>query len=177
MNRIKNNSLAVLFETTDYLDEIIKLKDFKGKRIYLSFFRDVYCPFCNIRLNQLINRFEEFENKGIKIITFFGSSKNQISEYAERQRAPFPIVPDPNLIIYKKYGVETSFKAKLQTIKNYKKVIGALKSEYFNLKSFTERNIVPADFLIDENLTIKKAYYGQDFSDHLPIKEILLNWK
>jgi len=32
-------------------------------------------------------------------------------------------------------------------------------------------NLVPADFLI-ENLVIKRAYYGNNIADHLPLNEI-----
>ena len=49
-------------------------------------------------------------------------------------------------------------------------------SGFFNMKSVKEKPIIPADFLIDENKNIHKAYYGKDFGDHIPITEIL-NWK
>ena len=32
---------------------------------------------------------------------------------------------------------------------------------------------MPADFLIDKNGIIQKAYYGSDEGDHLPLEEIL----
>lgn len=33
-------------------------------------------------------------------------------------------------------------------------------------------NILPADFLIDENGYIVEAYYGQDIGDHIPFERI-----
>ena len=32
--------------------------------------------------------------------------------------------------------------------------------------------MVPADFLIDPDLTVQVAYYGSDIGDHLPIEKI-----
>lgn len=173
--RLSENQSAIPFDTHDYLGNRISLTQYRGKKIYLSFFRDVNCPFCNIRLNELIKKHEDFKKSGIEILAFFGSTKDQILEHAREEKAPFPVIPDSNLVIYGVYGVETSLKAKFRTIKTYKKVIEAIKSDYFNLKSFTERNIVPADFLIDEKLIIERAHYGQDFADHIPTEEIL-NW-
>ena len=48
-------------------------------------------------------------------------------------------------------------------------------SGFFNMKSIKDKPIIPADFLIDENQIVFKAYYGKDFSDHIAISEVL-NW-
>ena len=68
--------------TEDYLDNKINLNDYKGEKVFLSFFRDASCPFCNIRLNQIIKNFTIFQEKEIKIIAFFASSKKEILKYA-----------------------------------------------------------------------------------------------
>ena len=49
-------------------------------------------------------------------------------------------------------------------------------SGFFNLKSIKTKPILPAEFLIDENQHIHRAHYVKDFSDHLPIAEIL-SWE
>ena len=36
-----------------------------------------------------------------------------------------------------------------------------------------KKSLVPADFLIGPDLVVKKAYYGSDISDHMPIQEIV----
>ena len=46
-------------------------------------------------------------------------------------------------------------------------------SGFFNMKSMKAQPIIPADFLIDENQTIIETYYGNDFSDHIPLKKVL----
>lgn len=175
MGRIKTNQSAIHFRTTDYLDNTVTLNQYKGKRLLLSFFRDASCPFCNLRVRELIVNYPELQKRNIHILAFFASTKNTILKYTGKQQAPFPLIPDPSLFVYKSYGVEESFRAKLKTMGKPNKVLKAVKSEFFNFRAFNEKNIIPADFMIDENQKVIKAYYGKDFGDHIPLEE-LLNW-
>lgn len=167
---------AIDFIVADYLNNQITLSDFKGKKVLLSFFRGGACPFCNMRVRELINNYPKFEENGIVIIAFFASSKEDILEFTGKQNAPFSIIPDPTLKFYTKYGVEQSKWGMLKTMLNPIKMINMMTSGFFNFKSSKDKPIVPADFLIDEHQIIQKAYYGSDFGDHINIQEIL-NWK
>ncbi len=176
MNKLKKNNHSIDFIVNDYLGNKVDLIDYKGKKILLSFFRGASCPFCNLRINQLINNYAEFQKNQIEIIVFFSATKEGIFQYAGKQKAPFPIIPDPKLEIYKKYGVEQSSMGMLKAVLKPLKMIQVMTSGFFNMRSMNDKPIIPADFLIDENQTIYKAYYGKDFGDHLQIDEIL-NWK
>jgi peroxiredoxin len=175
MKRLKSGDRAIGFKRIDYLGKEIELNNYKGQRVLLSFFRGASCPFCKLRVNQLINRYPEFEEKQIEIITFFAASQEEISKYAGKQHAPFPIIPDPNMEVYRKYDIEESQSGMYRTMIKPVKMIQVMTSGFFNIKSIKERSIIPADFLIDENQFIYRTYYGKDFGDHLPITEIL-NW-
>ena len=171
--KLKNNNHAIDFIVSDYLNNQVTLSDYKGKKILLSFFRGAACPFCNMRIRELINNYSKFEEKGIVIIAFFASTKEEINEYAGKQKAPFAIIPDPTLKFYTKYGVEQSSFGMLKTMLKPLKMLKMMQSGFFNLKSGKDKPIVPADFLIDEHQIIKKAYYGSDFGDHMSIEDIL----
>ncbi len=176
MKNLSKNDKAIQFQIDDYLGKNIDLSEFEGKRILLSFFRGASCPFCNLRLSQLIKRYPEFKEKGIEIIIFFASSQDEISNYAGKQNVPFTIIPDPKLEIYQKYGIEESrsgmFKAMIKPVK----MIKIMTSGFFNMKSIMDKALIPADFLIDEQQTIYKVYYGKDYGDHLPIEDII-KWR
>lgn len=172
---LKNDN-AIDFSVLDYLGNQVTLSDYKGKKVLVTFFRGSACPFCNMRVRELINNYPKFEEKGIVIIAFFTSSKEEISEYAGKQNAPFSIISDPTLKFYTKYGVEQSKWAMFKTMLNPIKMVNMMTSGFFNLKSSKDKPIVPADFLIDEHQIIQKAYYGSDFGDHINIQKIL-NWK
>ncbi len=173
MNKIKEGTSAFHFKATDLNGNVIDLKDFKGQKLLLSFFRKAACPFCNMGLQQLIRRHEEFENKGIKVVTLFASSKEDVLKYAGKQNPPFPIIPDGDFKIYGKYGVEVSYLGMLKSMASPTKIFKALTGGFFNMKTMTEEPVIPADFLIDEDQKIHKAYYGKDFDDHIPISAVL----
>lgn len=171
--KLKNNDHSINFSVPDYLNNQITLSDYKGKKVLLSFFRGAACPFCNMRVRELINNYPKFEEKGIVIIAFFASSNEEINEYAGKQKAPFAIIPDPTLKIYTKYGVEQSKWVMFKTMLNPIKMVNMMSSGFFNLKSSKDKPIVPADFLIDENQIIQKIHCGSDFGDHMNIEDIL----
>ncbi len=176
MKRLTESDPVVDFIVEDHLGNTVRLTENKSDKILLSFFRGASCPFCNLRVNQLIGRYSEFEKKGIGIITVFAASKDEISAYAGKQNAPFPIIADPSLTLYKKYGVEESPLGMFKTMMDPPKMMRVLFSGFFNLKSITDRPIVPADFLIDAEYQFHRIHYGKDFGDHIPIEEIL-NWE
>ncbi|MDT8410882.1 MAG: redoxin domain-containing protein [Vicingaceae bacterium] len=176
MERPTQGNNVVDFEMEDYYGKMINLSDFKGKKIYLSFFREASCPFCNLRVHQLIKRYQEFKDKNIVIITFFASSKEEIANYAGKQQVPFIIIPDADSLMYKKYNIKQSSLGMIKTMTNPIKMLEVMFSKYFNLNALKSKPILPADFLIDENQQIYRAFYGKDFGDHLTFEEIL-NWK
>lgn len=176
MKHVTKGKAAIPFVGTDIFENTIQLKDYKDKKVLLVFFRVATCPFCNMALQELIRNHSEFEKKGIQIIGLFASSREEILKYAGKQAAPFPILADPKFEIYKAYGVEISYTGMMRSMLNPKNVFKAMFGGFFNLKSMKDKPIVPADFLIDEQQNIHRAYYGRDFGDHIPIAEIL-TWK
>lgn len=173
MPRIQTGEEAIDFKSLDYLGQIVDLNSYRGSKVLLSFFRGASCPFCNMRVRELIVRYDEFVSKNIEVLVFFAASSSHIQQYAGNQHPPFKVIPDPKLYTYKKYGIETKSAGMLVTMLKPIKMIKMMGSGFFNLKSVTDEPIMPADFLIDENLIIQKAYYGKDFGDHLPIDVIL----
>lgn len=173
--RLKQGSKAPAFTIKDYLDEEVNLSSYKGKKILLSFFRSASCPFCNLRVHELIKQQSQLKKNGIEIIAFFSANKEEIKQYAGKQAPPFSVIPDSEFEVYKKYGVESSksgmFKAMLRMGKMIKLMIGG----FFNMKSMSDEPLIPADFLIDEKGIIYKTYYGSDFGDHIDLKDVL-NW-
>lgn len=176
MKRLTKADAAPTFIAKDYLGNAIDLGNYSDFKVLLSFFRGATCPFCNLRLNQLIHAYPEFEKKGIEIIAIFAASGSEILAHGGDRVCPFPIVADPALEIYMKYAVEKSSLGMIRTLIKPLKMIRVMFSGYFNLNSVSDRPIVPADFLIDRDQNIHTAYYGSDFGDHTPVKDIL-DWK
>jgi len=173
MKKINKGDSAIQFSVEDMNGNKIDLKNYQGKKIVLVFFRKAACPFCNMQMLHLIKRYGEFEAKGIKIITLFASSKEDVLKYAGKQNPPFPIIPDTDFKIYRKYGIQISYNGMLKTMLNPIKVWKAIKGGFFSLRTITQDPVLPAEILIDENQDVQKAYYGNDYDDHLSVDEIL----
>lgn len=147
-----------------------------GKRTLLAFFRDTNCPFCNFRIFQLTQRHKEFAEAGLEVIAFFSSTEDEVQHFVKVRPRPFAIVADPDNIAYKAYGVERSkARSAYGVLKRFKMWIlgfrilgfeGAMK----NLQNPSD--IMPADFLVDEQGFIVETYYGKDAGDHIPLERI-----
>ncbi|WP_109434088.1 MULTISPECIES: peroxiredoxin family protein [Aquimarina] len=173
MEKIVENDLLIPFKAEDINGETINLIDYMGQKLYLVFFRKAACPFCNMGVRELIKKHDEFIKKGIKVVALFASSKAEILKYAGEQKAPFPIIPDEKYNIYKKYGIDISYKGMLKTMFNPGKVSKAITGGFFSLKTTFQDPVLPADFLIDEEQNVVKAHYGNTYDDHLPVSKIL----
>ncbi|WP_109831443.1 peroxiredoxin-like family protein [Reichenbachiella versicolor] len=176
MKKLESNQKVIPFASIDVNGEKIDINEYKGQKLLLSFFRKAACPFCNMAMQQLIKRHAEFESKGIKVVALFASSKKDVLKYAGSQNPPFSIIADEKFDIYRKYGIQISFKGMLQTMLVPSKVWKAMKGGFFSLRTVPEDPVLPAEFLINEDQSIHRAYYGSDFDDHLPIDDIL-QWK
>jgi peroxiredoxin Q/BCP len=132
------------FETQDIYGNPVRLSDYRGKKIVLGFFRNVNCPFCNMRVHQqlspipLIGDPEKrvykqwgVENSMMKTIkTMFSSTNRQAMK--EGQQLDLPKEKDKG----------------------------------------ASMTLIPADFLIDEKGVIQKAHYGHHLNDHIELQEI-----
>ena len=144
----------------------------KGKPFMLSFLRFASCPFCNLRVNELVRRFDEFGND-FTIIAVFDSPLDNLTRHAEGHKAPFPILADENNKYYREFGIEHS-------------VLGMLKGMFLRMPTLLKgmfkgyiptiikgsMTTMPADFLIDRESIIQIAYYGKDEGDHLSFDSV-----
>jgi len=152
----------------------IRLSDYRGRYLLLSFYRYASCPFCNLRVHELLQRLPEFEMRGLSLVAVFQSAREGIMNHVGKQQPPFPIIPDPGHGIYRRYGVETSLQGFLLGLTlRMGKALKAMGKGFLPGRMDGHITLVPADFLIGLDGSILIAYYGKDISDHLPIEIIL----
>ncbi len=155
----------------DLENKELDLSQYKGKKVLLSFFRDVNCPYTNLWVEGLNMHREYFEQNNLEIIGVFNSSKDEIENSRIKERLYYPVVPDSDLSLYKKFGIEEIEEGKRKVTPKVKDILKLLVSGKIFMQ--TKSNILPAEFLIDENQRVYKAHYGTNFSDHIDKKEII----
>jgi len=168
---IKNQKLPD-FTGIDMFGKSFSSEELVGKKVYLAFFRTASCPFCNLRMHQLINKYQSWKNPNLIVIAVFSSTPEEIAKYAGKQNPPFTILADPDEILYKKFGVGHSYLGMFLAMFRLKTLFLIMKNGFLEFKAMTEKPILTGDFLIDEKGTFLETYYGQDFGDHLSFEKI-----
>lgn len=176
VTRLTTGDVAPLFDAGDIFENPIRMDDYKGRTLLLSFFRNAACAICNLRVHQLIERYPIYQAKGLDIVAVFEAKPENIRQYVGKQDAPFPIIANRDARLYELYGVETS-ESKVQASLSTSITQNAVQLASENGFALTkEENTnffrMPADFLISPNGTILRAFYSEVIGEHLPFVEI-----
>ncbi|MBN2796559.1 MAG: redoxin domain-containing protein [Clostridia bacterium] len=166
--RLEPGQTIPSFVLKDLSGEVHSDKSMLGKIYMLSFYRYASCPFCNLRVNDLIALHQHLNLKD-HFIGVFHSDEKDLIKYMEKQNLAFPICSDSSMKYYEKFGVENSKKAYLKGAIQIVKLFKAFSKGYYISKAQGPKATVPADFIISEEGKILEAYYGKDISDHMPL--------
>lgn len=169
--QLKSGSRAPSLNTVDFLGDAVSLESLKGHPVLLSFYRYASCPICNLRVHALIETFPQWSAQGLAVVGVFQSPKASISQYVGRQDAPFPIVPDPEMVLYKRFGVESRWLG-LASVGVVRAALQAFRKGFMPGAVDGPFHRTPADFLIDAEGRIAVAHYGRDIDDHIPLGTI-----
>jgi thioredoxin-dependent peroxiredoxin len=174
--KLQAGNSAIDFVAKDLYGKEIKLSDYKGKKIILSFYRNVSCPFCNRRVHQVMGYNIRLMNAGVKLLFLFESSNEKLSSSSfHKGIVPWPLIGDPDKRIYNLYGVEQSIFKTIKTMFATSLVQAKKDTKELNLPTDNDAsmNLIPADFFIDENFKIVKAHYGAHLDDHIDMEELI----
>jgi len=149
----------------------LKLSDFKGQKVWLAFFRYAACPLCNLRVRDIIRRYDSLTARGVKVVAVFQSPKESFDEYVGRQNPPFPMISDPEEKLYRQYGLEAKLGAFLSP-KNLAYAAEAAKAGFISMTPDGTKTRIPADFLIGPDGTIEDVFYGEIIAEHIPLERV-----
>lgn len=162
------------FTVKDVNGTIVRLADYKGKKVMLTFYRNVGCPVCNLRFHELQEQADYFKSKDLVLLAVYESTADNMKQYLEGESFYATMLPNPDLSLYKLYNIEQSSGKLMKGM--FHGVMGKMgkgkKLFKRKIKQDGNSNRISADFLIDENGNIKTAYYGKFISDHLPLGDI-----
>jgi len=174
---LSTNIKAPHFAEKDVYDRLIDLNHYKGKKIFLGFFRHAGCPFCNLRVHTLTKVHQELKEKGLEMIFFFESKKEIVLRSSFHQGvSPIPIISDPTKKYYSMYGLEPSTsKAIVSHLTTFVQTAWKAKQTGVPLHlmaSGESFSTMPAEFLIDSDLTVKKVHYADSLTDRMNTQDI-----
>lgn len=173
---LQTGALAPQFETVDVHGNPVRLEDYRGGYLFLAFFRNAACALCNLRVQELIRQAPAWERRNLRIVTVFESPRESIASHVGRQQPPFPIVADPEAVLYARYGVGSSAASVAATVAHEGTAarVAAAAEAGFALMPEAGANFdrMPAEFVIGPDLTILRAHYASLVTDHLAIEEV-----
>ena len=149
-------------------------RSIEEKPLMVSFFRFASCPFCNLRVNELVKRYAEFGDEFI-IIAIFDSPLGNLIRHTKGHHAPFFILADEDNKYYKEYGIEHSVLGVMKGIFGRMPTLlrGIIQQRYLPTIVYKgSLTTMPADFLVDRKGIIQFAYYGKDEGDHLSFDKV-----
>ena len=144
MTQLKEGMPAPPFEGTDQDGKLIKMSDYKGKKIVLYFYPKDNTSGCTDEACNLRDNYDDFLKKGFAVIGVSADSEKSHKNFAGKYSLPFPLIADTSKKILDDYGVWKQ-----------KKMYG---------KSFL--GIARTTFIIDENGIIEKIISKVDTKSH-----------
>lgn len=173
--KLKGGDTIANFSFIDVSGIQYEYKDFQNKKVVLAFFRYAGSPICNFRIHELREEYSQFISDNFEVIIVFESTGETLKEYTADADIPFIVIADPELKLYKKFGVEKSLGKTLKTIfkrktkearKKGKKLFGDKK-----YKKDGARTRIPAEFILEKGRVLE-ASYGNFIGDYLPLYRI-----
>lgn len=153
--------------------ESIELASLRGAPVWLAFSRFAACPLCNFKIHQIVGQWQQrFAGTRLRLFVIFQSPAAKLAEYVASDSAPFDLVADPTMDLYRLYRVERSI-PKMISLHALKVAVSAV-AEGLVVPAGPDGPItrVPADFLIDPHGLIRVARYGENIADHIALDRV-----
>ncbi len=133
--------------------------------LWLGLFRYAACPFCSMRVHELISRQAEIEASGVDLVVVFPSPPKRIAKYVQRFNPSFRLASDPEESVFRAFGAEASWMAEVRMLGRVPTVMKAL-TKFPNNPLVTSGtfNRLPSEYLIRDGVVLD-AFYGRALDD------------
>lgn len=105
MSKLKAGDKAPDFQAEDQDGNIIKLSDYKGKKLVLFFYPKASTPGCTAQACNLRDNWQTFQGKGYEILGVSADSGKRQQNFKEKYELPFPLLADENKEVINAFGV------------------------------------------------------------------------
>ena len=136
--------------------------------LILSFYRGVWCPYCNLELQALERSLPTYRELGAKLLAISPQSRANSRKSVRQNQLSFPILSDPRNEVAESFGLKF-------TLPDY--LIGVYKSLKNNLPAFNGDDSwslpMPARFVADRDGTVLYAEVNPDYTERPEPEELL----
>ncbi|MBL0888830.1 peroxiredoxin-like family protein [Myceligenerans indicum] len=146
--------------------------------VHLQFRRFAGCPVCHLHLRTFVARHAEISAAGVREVVVFHSPADVLREQAGD--LPFAVIPDPEKLLYREFGVESARRALLDPrawSAIVRGILAALPSVLRGQRPAPRATGgslgLPGDFLISPDGRILAAKRGRHADDQWSVDEML----
>jgi peroxiredoxin Q/BCP len=105
MTTLKAGDNAPNFEALDQTGNIIKLLDYKGKKLVLFFYPKASTPGCTMEACNLRDNYQTFLAQGYDVLGVSADSAKRQQNFINKNELPFPLLADEDKTVINAYGL------------------------------------------------------------------------
>ncbi len=105
MTHLKIGDTAPDFEAINQDEKVIKLSDFKGKKLVVFFYPKASTPGCTTEAKNLRDNYTKFQNKGYEILGISADSPKRQLNFKTKNELPFDLLADEDKKVITAFGV------------------------------------------------------------------------
>lgn len=170
--RLKSSDSAPPFSLPDLNGNLVSLGAYRGQKLLISINRTADCPICNPHIQSLIEAYSALQEQGIEVIAIFNSSLENLQNHVGLLKPPFPLLADEDATTHESYGLSKSLFG-LMSPQNMSLMKRGMKMQGTAMKMQKEILTMPAEFLVNKDLSIYKAHYNAYAADFLSLEEVM----
>ncbi len=99
MTTLKIGDKAPNFESKDHEGRIIKLTDYKGKKLILFFYPRASTPGCTAEVCNLRDNYKTLSDKGYELLGVSADTAKKQENFINKNSLPFPLLPATWMIL------------------------------------------------------------------------------
>ena len=145
----------------------------RGGLVHLQFRRFAGCPVCSLHLHSVAARHDEIAAAGVREVVLFHSSAKSLRA-AGAAELPFAVVADPDKDLYRRFGVESSWRSIADPRAwraEIRGLLARLPKPSLNLRGGPLG--LPADLLVAPDGSVVANRYGTHADDQWTVDELL----
>lgn len=166
---IKIADVAPVFDLPELGEGSFALSEaVKSGPVVITFYRGVWCPYCNLEMQALQQALPEIKAAGGSLVAIAPELPEHAAQIRDKGNLSFPLLYDRDNNVARQYGLVFTFPEELRPI--YESfgidLVASQGNENFELP-------VPATYIIDRNGVVVHAFIDVDYSKRMEPSEII----
>lgn len=105
MKTLKKGDKVPEFSAKDQDGKLIKLSDYKGKKLIVFFYPAANTPGCTVEACNLRDNYDRLTASGFHLLGVSADSQKKQANFQKKYNLPFPLLADEDHVILNSFGV------------------------------------------------------------------------